>query len=80
MGKGVKAEPPLVPRMGLEPRTPRLQREERGIEHTGRGQHGLQLQQSREDRIEREMAEHRIGKSDLHRPINRGELELIGGK
>ena len=80
MGKGLKLTPPLVARMGLEPRATRLQREERGIEHAGRGQHGLQLQQGREDRIEREMAEHRIGKSDLHRPINRSEIELIGGK
>ena len=80
MGKGLKLTPPLVARMGLEPRATRLQREERGIKHAVRGQHGLQLQQGREDRIESEMAEHRIGKSDLHLTINRGELELFGGE
>ena len=80
MGICLKLTPPLVTRMWLKPRAAPFRSEKRGIEHAVRGQHGLQLQQGSEDRIEREMAEHRIGKSDLHRPINRGELELIGGK
>ena len=57
-----------------------LKREERGVKHTGRSKHGLQLQQGRKNRIQREMAEQRIGKGDLYRAIDWGEIELVGSE
>ena len=57
MGISLKLATPLVAGMGLEPRTPRFQREERGIQHSRWRENGLQLQQGRENRVEREVAE-----------------------
>ena len=38
------------------------------------------LQQGRKDRIQRQVTKQRIGKGDLHRAIDWGEIELVGGK
>ena len=80
MGISLKLTPPLIARMRLEPSATLLKREERGVKHTGRSKHGLQLQQGRKNRIQCEVTEQRIGKGNLHRAIDWGEIELVGCK
>ena len=66
--------------MRLEPAATRFQSEKSGVKHTFREQHFLNLQKGCIDRIEREVTENRISKSNLHRSIDSGEVKLIGSK
>ena len=80
MREGLKWRPHLLRGWGLS-QGRHSSNEKNGIEHTIRGQYGLQLQQGRE-KIELSVRwlNAELCKCDLHRTINRDEFELVGGK